>query len=288
MKQSLCGFLGLLFLAPCCRHPSGWLRTVSRFPKFSELQLTGPVKVFHACIEYFPNTGPKPTSCLGSGLQAWLSQFLVFIWSVKVIKKITIWGFSDGWSLHTHTVFLCLTLFWSKQGDLRCLALHPPLGGLQQVASLVRIYGQVLLVQCKQTKFYGANTERSWTLQFDCTMTEKHGFIYSVVPVRCLQEFQQFNSMMIKTIISIHIFASQLLHLMLLECLNSLALPCNTFFWSPTDPPRLSCVVMDAVGCDSIARGRPLSRGWLKHKSGSPFHHTSFHRQAVGDSTGSK
>lgn len=92
----------------------------------------------------------------------------------------------------------------------------PPLGGLQQVASLVRIYGQVLLVQCKQTKFYGANTERSWTLRFDCTMTEKHGFIYPVVPVRCLQEFQQFNSMTSwKTIISNHIFVSQLLHLML-------------------------------------------------------------------------
>lgn len=40
-------------------------------------------------------------------------------------QKITIWGFSDGWRLHTHTVFLCLTLFWSKQGDLRCFALPP-------------------------------------------------------------------------------------------------------------------------------------------------------------------
>lgn len=75
------------------------------------------------------------------------------------------------------SIFLSLGLFYYKQGDLRCFALHPLLWGLnplQQVASLIRIYGSVLLVQCKQTKFYGANTERSWSLQFDCTMTGKH------------------------------------------------------------------------------------------------------------------
>lgn len=73
-----------------------------------------------------------------------------------------------------------------NQSDLRRFTLHLAFVRLQQVASAIRIYSSDLLVQRKQTKFYGANTEGSRFLQFDCTMTETHGLIYTLLPVRCL------------------------------------------------------------------------------------------------------
>lgn len=76
--------------------------------------------------------------------------------------------------------------FEPNHSDLRRFALHLAFVRLQQVASAIRIYSSDLLVQRKQTKFYGANTEGSRFLQFDCTMTESHGFIYPLLPVRCL------------------------------------------------------------------------------------------------------
>ena len=170
------------------------------FPSFLNCTWRDRSKCFMLVLNISQVRGQNPLLVWGQGCRPGCHNFSCLFHQSKLSKNNhfgSFQGFGDGWRLHTRTVFLRLTLFWSKQGDLRCFALHPPpppppLGGLQQVASLVRIYGQVLLVQCKQTKFYGANTERSWTLRFDCTMTEKHGFIYPVVPVRCLQEFHFF------------------------------------------------------------------------------------------------
>lgn len=43
-----------------------------------------------------------------------------------------------------------------------------------------------LLVQTKQTKVYGANTQRSWSLWFDCTLARKHDSNHPVLQIRCI------------------------------------------------------------------------------------------------------
>lgn len=89
--------------------------------------------------------------------------------------------------------------------------LHPSLWGLnplRQVASLVRIYSLVLLVQCKQTKFYGANTERSWSCGLIVPWQRNMAAFVLLYLLIYFQKFQFSKHFMVswKTIMSIYIF----------------------------------------------------------------------------------
>lgn len=110
----------------------------------------------------------------------WIKAGHVFVWAVEAIESNE---FRSGPRL---TVLIQTR--WPQK-----FRTAPTFVELRQVATLERIYSSVLLVQCKQTKFYGANMRGHGPPRFDRPLTENCGVSFRLETMSEIPLFEAFQ-----------------------------------------------------------------------------------------------